>query len=130
MGFDYEVCYKKWVTNKAADALSRKPALLQAITSLQTDLVDKIRQSWYHDAALLSLIQQLQQAVRPQSKFTWSSDQLRRNGKLVVGQDLQLRKELLDLFHASAVGGHSGVHPTMARICGAVYWKGLKRDVR
>ena len=130
MGFDYEVCYRKGVTNKAADALSRKPVLLQAITSLQTDLVDRITQSWSKDAALLSLIQQLNQDAKPHSKFTWSSNQLRRNGKLVIGQDLQLREELLALFHASAVGGHSGVHQTMARICGVVYWKGLKRDVR
>ena len=47
-----------------------------------------------------------------------------------MGIDLQLRKDLLELFHGSAVGGHFEAHQTMDRICAAVYWKELKRDVR
>ena len=92
MGFDYEVYYRKGVTNNAADALSRKPMLLQAITSLHSDFVDRIKQSWFQDSNFFPIMQQLQHTATPHSKFTWACDQLRKKGKLVVGKDLQLRK--------------------------------------
>ena len=56
MSFDYEVCYRKGVTNKVDDALSRKFALLQVITSLHTDLLDRIRHFWFQDPALVHRI--------------------------------------------------------------------------
>ncbi|KAG8485932.1 hypothetical protein CXB51_019279 [Gossypium anomalum] len=37
----------------------------------------------------------------------------------------QLRQELFHHFHASAVGGHSGVHVTRKRLASLLYWKGL-----
>ncbi|GKA50409.1 putative mitochondrial protein [Tanacetum coccineum] len=82
MGFDYEVKYKKGVENAAADALSR----------VQTE------------GHLMSAMGG-QQAKK---HYTWSNGQLLRKNKLVVGQDDQLKLELLTYFHASSVGGHSG----------------------
>ena len=41
-----------------------------------------------------------------------------------------LRHELLQHFHASISGGHSGVDATMKRLTSVVYWKGLKKAVR
>ena len=46
---------------------------------------------------------------------------------MVVGQDVQLREDLLKLFHSSPEGGHSGATATMKRLGGIVYWKGLKK---
>ncbi|KAJ7946901.1 Ty3/gypsy retrotransposon protein [Quillaja saponaria] len=57
-------------------------------------------------------------------------DQLRRKGRLVVGADEVLRKELLELFHSSPGGGHSGMYATSKRISGIFYWKGLQKEVR
>lgn len=53
-----------------------------------------------------------------------------RKGKLVVGNDLVLRKELFDHFHATSVGGHSGVHATRHKLASMLYWMGLARDVK
>ena len=55
---------------------------------------------------------------------------LYRKGKLVVGSVVGLRQQLLQLFHDSAVGGHSGVRVTKKRLSSIVYWKGLTKDVR
>ena len=71
MGFDYEVCYKKGVSNRAVDALSQLPTgTLHMLTILQTSLLDKIRQTWSQDPHLSKLIQTLQHSVHLSSKFT------------------------------------------------------------
>jgi len=55
---------------------------------------------------------------------------LYRKGKLVVGAVDALRQQLLQLFHDSATGGHSGVRVTKKRMSSIFYWKGLTKDVR
>lgn len=54
---------------------------------------------------------------------------LLRKGKIVVGKDDQLRKDILLHYHDSALGGHSGTQATYKRISQTMYWKGLKKDV-
>ena len=75
------------------------------ITTLHSDLLNRIKGTWSHDPNLVDLIRKLQQPTSKPSKFTWVNGQLRRIGKLVVGFDDALRKELLHLFHSSVVGG-------------------------
>ncbi|GKB22693.1 reverse transcriptase, partial [Tanacetum coccineum] len=41
---------------------------------------------------------------------------LKRKGKVVVGGDAELRKELIKYFHNEAIGGHSGVHVTIKKL--------------
>ena len=48
----------------------------------------------------------------------------------MTGDDAALKADLLNYFHSSATEGHLGIHTTMARISGVVYWKGIKRQVR
>ncbi|GKB49139.1 retrotransposon-related protein [Tanacetum coccineum] len=59
-----------------------------------------------------------------------SNGQLLRKNKLVVGQDEQLKLELLTYFHASSVGGHSGVKVTTHKLCSFVYWKGMRKEIK
>ena len=55
---------------------------------------------------------------------------LYRKGKLVVGAVTPVKQQLLQLFHDSPTGGHSGIQVTKKRIASILYWKGLNRDVR
>lgn len=41
-----------------------------------------------------------------------------------------LKKELLQYFHSSTLGGHFGVNATMRRLVEVIYWKGMKKHVR
>ena len=117
MGYDYQVIYKKGSNNVVADSLSRRPqGELHAITTWHTDLLDGIKMTWTTDPQLAQLISHLQQGTHTSSKFTWQDGQLRRRGRLVVGADSELRTDLLDYFHNSATGGHSGMHATLARL--------------
>lgn len=53
-----------------------------------------------------------------------------RKGKLVIGPDNTLRRELLELMHSSTIGGHSGIHAMTQRLLSLVYWKGTIKDIR
>ena len=49
MGFQYEIHYKSGVENKVVDALSKAPGkdfLLMALSTIQSDLMALIEQSW------------------------------------------------------------------------------------
>ncbi|KAL3500921.1 hypothetical protein ACH5RR_040014 [Cinchona calisaya] len=63
MGYDYEITHKKGHDNIVADALTRIPhenleASLQAVSFLQSDLVNQIKKNWTKDAKLKSILQE------------------------------------------------------------------------
>ncbi|GJZ68923.1 retrotransposable element Tf2 [Tanacetum coccineum] len=120
--------------NVAADALSRLPntgELLQInVVSLSADLYQKIVEGWEKDKKLQEIVSKLQQDGNSVKHYEWSTHQLMRKGKLVVGDDLQLKHELFKCFHESSQGGHSGVQATLKRISAQVYWKKMKKEVK
>ena len=131
MGYDYEVVFRKGTANTVADALSRKPSIhLCAISIVTSTFLQKIQRSWLSDPSLIHLMHKLKTSTDKPSKYSWEKGQLRRKGKLVVGQDPKLKEELLSLFHSSFAGGHSGAEATMKRLGSVCYSKGLKKHVR
>ncbi|RVW97594.1 Transposon Ty3-G Gag-Pol polyprotein [Vitis vinifera] len=133
MQYDYEIRYKQGKENVAADALSRiQPAELFVLstTILNTQLYDLIKESWGVDPELQKIIKAKEADPSAYPKYSWRGEELRRKGKLVVGVNEQLRREILNSFHDSPTGGHSGVYVTTKRISAVVYWKGLRKFVR
>ncbi|GJS40401.1 transposable element [Tanacetum coccineum] len=59
-------------------------------------------------------------------KYYLEDDMLLRKGRLVVGDDKDLRRELIDFFHPSGLGGHIGFHATTQRLARTDYWKGMQ----
>ncbi|GJY31879.1 putative ribonuclease H-like domain-containing protein, partial [Tanacetum coccineum] len=53
-------------------------------------------------------IKDLELNPHSQKHYSWVNGQLRRKGKLVVGNNEELRQQLLQYFHADPSGGHSG----------------------
>ena len=57
MGYDFELIFKKGSHNQAADSLSRLPSVeLNAMTTFQTDLLQRISHFWLQDPYLVNLI--------------------------------------------------------------------------
>lgn len=48
----------------------------------------------------------------------------------MVGSDAELMREILTLFHESAIGGHSGVAATSKKVSDLLYWKGMKGYIK
>ncbi|XP_076936380.1 uncharacterized protein LOC143603488 [Bidens hawaiensis] len=125
MGYDYEIQYKKGSENVAADAISRVQgvSLFQlTLISFQPLFLERIKNSWTTDLEVQKQISDLQlQQGQSSTHFTWQDELFRRKNKLVVGQDSILRKDILKECHSTAMGGHSGVHPTHQRLKSMFY---------
>ncbi|GMJ10271.1 hypothetical protein HRI_004696300 [Hibiscus trionum] len=134
LGYDYEVVYRKGNTNIVADALSRKPVNegveLMAISSVDTGVMARVKNSWSNDDKLQKIITDLQGGSLKHHKYSWDEEILRRKGKILVGQDESLRKDLMNYFHCSPIGGHSGADVTVRRLSSIFFWKGLRKNVK
>ena len=132
MGFDYEISYKQGNDNQAADGLSRisgAQLLSLTISTLQTDLLDQVKASWSIDPKLQQLIMNLSNG-QTHPKYQWTHGLLYRKGKLVVGNHPSLQQQIIQLFHDTPLGGHSGIKVTKRKLSTLFYWKGVSRDVR
>ena len=89
MGYDYEVVYRSGKSNTVADILSQKPKVvegkLMSISTVTTDLLQRIKEPWLQDAKLQQLIKTLKHSLKVVSKYTWTTGLFKRQGKLVVG---------------------------------------------
>nr|GEU70217.1 PsbP domain-containing protein 3, chloroplastic isoform X1 [Tanacetum cinerariifolium] len=74
LGFDYEISYKKGPDNAAADALSRLSTSAELhsmiLSSIEPELLDKIKASWIANVDVQLLIQRLEDQIVPNKKFT------------------------------------------------------------
>ena len=133
MAYDFEIVYKKGKENGAADALSRMPSYelsCLALSSISYVLYQEVLASYERDVGIQKIIVELQLDSKSHKSFTFMQGQLRRKGRLVVGKDVNLQLQLLELFHSSGLGGHSGIHATYQRLSAILYWKGLWKSVR
>ncbi|KAH0672936.1 hypothetical protein KY290_025218 [Solanum tuberosum] len=101
MAFDFSVKYKKVTKNKVVDALSRRPnvELLASLLIPNNALFLQIKKTWVSDPYLKEIISKMiaKLQVKPFKSYTWCSEQLRWEGKLVVGNDLAFRRTILEL---------------------------------
>ncbi|GJY70597.1 putative mitochondrial protein [Tanacetum coccineum] len=55
------------------------------------------------------------------NKYNWIDGVLKRKGKVVVGGDEELRKNLIKYFHNEAIESHSGVHVNTKKLSAVFY---------
>nr|GEW90886.1 hypothetical protein [Tanacetum cinerariifolium] len=134
LGYDYKIEYKKRNENVVAGALlsiDSSGELLQiSVSSVSSGVWDKVKDSWKMTWISKNLIKSLEHHNYKVNKYFWTGGILKKNGKVVVRNDLELRKELVQHFHDEAIGGHSGAHVTMKKLGSLFYWKGLKKMVK
>ncbi|PWA55521.1 hypothetical protein CTI12_AA426720 [Artemisia annua] len=119
LGFDYEILYKNGSENKAADALSRIPTSAQLLHLALSTITSDYK-----------LVEDLEKNPQSHKHYALLQGQLRRKGKLVVGNNEPLRLALLNYFHSDPSGGHSGVQATMKRVTSFCYWRKLRQQVK
>ena len=97
MGFQYEIHYRIGAENTVADALSRVPGaevLTVAVSSIHSNVLDLIKASYLLDPNIQQIKDQLQNGLKV-PHYMLQDGLLRKRGKLVVGPDLTLRKQIL-----------------------------------
>lgn len=133
MGFDYEIVYTPGKTNLVADALSRVdvPSLtyIQAVSEAQPLMLEQLRIFYASDPVGQQLTRKFT-SLKPDSPFKLHQGLWFYKGRLFIPSETQFRTQLLQEFHTSPVGGHSGVKGTLARLTAAFSWPNMAKDVK
>ncbi|GJU99893.1 reverse transcriptase [Tanacetum coccineum] len=86
--------------------------------------------TWEEDNELKAKVDKLKKGESVRNAYVWENHQLRRKGKLVVGNNATLRMELLTHFHSGPIGGHVGIKATMHKLCSLFYWGKIRREIK
>ena len=120
MGFDFEIKYKAGNENRVANALSRKMKY-SAISSVTfcdwTDLEDEIQAN----DRLRRIFHDLLRDAPSYPGFEINKGRLYYKGRLVIAKNSAKIPQLLQGFHDSYTGGHSGFFRIYKRISGLLY---------
>lgn len=127
--FDYTIEYKKGKENLAADALSRRDSQCNAITVCVPEWMEDVKLSNVEDRDSSKLLKKLAQDVGPNPQFTLKDGLIKHGNKIYVGATTNMRLQLLETFHQSALGGHSATKATYQRIKRIFCWPHLKQMV-
>lgn len=131
MGLQFKIMYKKGKENMAADALSRVGHIMaiQAVSSVQPAWIQEVLNSYTTDKQAQQLLQQLAITSPDQNGYSRHQGLIWFKGKIWIGSNLALQTKIIAACHASALGGHSGIAVTYARLKQHFTWKGMKVDV-
>ena len=132
MGYSFEIQYKPGSLNSAADALSRKEEKLLLTSMCVVGGVDMsiFDEEVRKDGHLTTILQEVMIGSPKYPGFSVKGGHLLFKGSLVLPKTSSLIPMLLQEFHASPIGGHSGYLRTYKRLAGLFYWKGIRRDVQ
>ncbi|CAH9140159.1 unnamed protein product [Cuscuta epithymum] len=132
LGYDFEITYKPGKTNNAADALSRQHETmhLSAISLPVWADWSELESAISRDAYLHSIYEQLQRDPASSPPFQLINGRLFYKGRIVLPANSPWISKLLEEFHSTPMGGHSGAYRTYRRLAANVYWKGMMKRVQ
>lgn len=77
-----------------------------------------------------TLIKKFLDDSQMQQHFKLKSNLLYFKDRLFIHRETGLTSTLLHEFLSTPLGGHSGIHPTLARLRTSFYWPGMHKDVK
>ena len=125
LGLRCRIQYKPGRENGAAGALFRrgKGAELSLITFSVLTWVNHVVQSYKNDAEIQRLLQQIAAKEDAVKDFTVDKGVIRKNGRIWLGNDQEMKGQILRSVHTRKVGGHSGLTSTYQRLHRNFAWK-------
>jgi hypothetical protein len=129
IGFDFEVKYKPGKDNSAADALSRQMNYA-SITTVQCEVWEGLEEEVQNDEKLKEIVQALISDPLSHQEYQLKGGRLFHEGRIVIPKQSPRIDWLLNEFHATAIGGHSGYLRTYKKLSGVVYWAGMRKKIK
>ena len=126
LGLDYKIQYQKNKENVVANALSRRKEKenCRAVSAVIPDWVKDISASYENSDWAKDLLQLAIQLISTPG-YTLAAGLIRFKGRLVVGEDRQLKDTILQSLHSSPLEEHSGLRVTYNRVRQFFFWPGL-----
>ena len=87
---------------------------------------DEISEEVRKDSHLSKIIEGLEKDCDSQRHYTLQYGRLFYKRRLVLVSNSAWIPRLLQKFHSTPMGGHSGVYRTYRRLAAGLYWKGIK----
>jgi hypothetical protein len=133
LGYDFEIVYKQGKLNKGADALSRihevgEMAVMHS--QVQWLQIEQVKAENLKDEKLQQIMLDLQQNPNSWVGYEYKHGVLMYENRLVLSNKSLLIPSILEEFHSTPQGGHSGFYKTYRRIAANVYWIGMKGAVQ
>lgn len=88
--------------------------------------LQEVVNSYVNDPFTQTLLVELAITGHNSNGFSLVEGLLRKDGKIWVGANVGLQCELITAFHASSLGGHSGIQATYQRLKKLFSWSGMK----
>lgn len=133
--FSFVIEHRSGVSNRAADALSRRAELASLMrlshmstSTVATSLRDQVREWLEKDLSAQALVKLVQEG---KSRQFWLKDGLLmlKGNRLYVPKGGDLRRQLLKECHDSLWAGHPGWERTFALLKQGYYWPQMRDDV-
>lgn len=130
LGYDHEIIYRPGRENLAADALSQVPEspILNALSVPHVSLWEDIKKASREHPYMDRIAQQTQSNMR--KPYTWRDGLVFFKTQVVVPPNIAVVDQLLQEFHDTKMGGHSGILGTFKRLSKQFYWPFMHRSVK
>ncbi|WVZ49036.1 hypothetical protein U9M48_000418 [Paspalum notatum var. saurae] len=133
LSLQYRVVYKPGLTNRAADALSRRAhpdAHVLAVSNVNPVWVNAVIKGYESNPDAQTLISKLAVAPDAVPNFSLSTGLLRHKSRIWLGNNVAMHQQIMFALNSGPIGGHSGFPVTYRRIAKLFSWKGMKKDVK
>jgi RNase H-like domain found in reverse transcriptase/Reverse transcriptase (RNA-dependent DNA polymerase)/Integrase zinc binding domain len=133
LGLEYTIEYRKRVTNRVADALSRRVSPKEVefgslISQLVPKWLNKMQHSYVNDQLAQQIRDKLEEG-KEQLERKEVRGLLEKKGKVYVGTSGTTRQKLIHEVHGSAMGGHLEILATYQRLKRYIFWPNMKHDI-
>ena len=128
--FDYEIVYRKGVSNKKADILSRRPDLFIGCITTTLDnsyFLLEIVQEYKKDPFLEEIIDNINEGKNFDKNYELINDLLYFKNRIVIPK--ALRNSIMLRYHSTPSAGHFSTRKTEELISRFYFWPNLHEDV-
>nr|GEY60117.1 Ty3/gypsy retrotransposon protein [Tanacetum cinerariifolium] len=130
LGYDFEVHYKPGKENHVADALSRiEESQLLSLSTPIFPWLQELRDYYSTTPEGREFVTRVAQRVDALPDHHIHDGLVYIRDRLFIPDIPSLRLKLLNEFHSTTIGGHSGITATIKRISGSFSWPHLRKDV-